>query len=377
MKKVLFVATVTSHIKRFHEPYLKMLKEAGYKTYVAAKNNLKANEKITFCDEYIELPIERSPFKIKNIRAIKKLKKLIEKEKFDLIHCHTPVGAFVTRLAAKKARQKYGTRVIYTAHGFHFYKGAPIINWLLFYPVEKYLAKYTDTLITINKEDYKLAKKRFNKRCKNIEYVPGVGIDVKKFNTSLPEKEKNELRKSLGLNKSDCILICIARLDKNKNQGFLISVMKEITSKINNIHLLLVGPDELNGYYQSIVKKYNLNNNIHFLGKRDDIPQLLSISDIVVSASKREGSPVNIMEAFASGKPVVALNCRGMEDLIEEKKNGFIIKSYDVNAFDNYIKDIYNDIGLSKKIRDNNFMKIKKYDIKNIQKTMLKIYNMR
>lgn len=369
LKKVLFVATVTSHIKGFHEPYLKMLKEAGYKTYVAAKNNLKANEKIAFCDEYIELPIERNPFKIKNIRAIKKLKKSIEKEKFDLIHCHTPVGAVVTRLAAKKARKKYGTRVIYTAHGFHFYKGAPIINWLLFYPVEKYLAKYTDTLITINKEDYELAKRKFGRRCKDIEYVSGVGIDTKKFDITMSKKEKSTLKKSLGLKKNDFILTCVARLDKNKNQGFLISAMKKIIDKYNDIHLLLVGPDELNGKYQKKVKKYKLENNVHFLGRRDDIPQLLSISDIVVSSSKREGLPANIMEAMIVGLPIVALKCRGMSDLIDNRKNGILVNNPVEMA--NSIEKIYlNELKLYNTDKKN----IEKITLATILKQIKKIY---
>ena len=160
MKKVLFVATVASHIKTFHEPFLKLFKENDYKTYVAANWNLKENNKIAYCDEFIQIPIKRSPYSTQNIKAINELKKLIKKEKFDIVHCHTPMGSVVARLAAKEAR-KNGTRVIYTAHGYHFYKGAPFINWLLYYPVEKWLAKYTDTQITITQEDYDLAKRKF------------------------------------------------------------------------------------------------------------------------------------------------------------------------------------------------------------------------
>ena len=159
MKKVLFVATVASHIKSFHLPYLKLLKENGYEVYVAADWNIKDKDKLQYVDNFIQIPIQRSPYSTKNILAIKQLKRILNKEKFDIIHCHTPMGGVVTRLAAKHAR-KNGTRVIYTAHGFHFYKGAPIKNWVLFYTIEWYLAKYTDTLITINREDYERAKNR-------------------------------------------------------------------------------------------------------------------------------------------------------------------------------------------------------------------------
>ena len=320
MKKVLFTATVDSHILCFHLPFLKLFKENGYEVHVATNGD----EEIPYCDKKIKISFERSPFKINNLKAINELRKIINEEKYDIIHTHTPMGSVVTRLAAKKARKKYNTRVIYTAHGFHFYKGAPKINWLLFYPVEKYLSKYTDTLITINKEDYELAKRKF-KKCKDIEYVPGVGIDENKFNIKMTKKEKNELRESLGLKDDDFILTYIARLDKNKNQGFLIEVMRELLKTHDNIHLLLVGPDELNGFYQKQAK--DLLNNIHFLGFRRDIAKILSITDISVSSSLREGLPVNIIEAMIMSLPIVAIDARGVRDLVKNNENGFIVNN--------------------------------------------------
>lgn len=324
MKKALFVATITGHINTFHLPYLQLLKEKGYKVYVATGDNKKVEK---YCDKKYNISLKRTPYDLKNIMAIKQLKKIIDEEKFDLIHCHTPMGAVITRLAAKKTRKKHNTKVIYTAHGFHFYKGAPLKNWIVYYPVELYLSKFTDTIITINKEDYELAKKHFSKRCKDIQYVPGVGIDIKKFDIKLSEAEQKVLKKSLCLKESSLILTNVARLDKNKNQGFLIDSMEKINKIDSNIHLLLVGPDELNGYYQMKVKKCNLEKNIHFLGKRDDIPEILKITDIVVSASQREGLPVNVMESLASNVPVIALNCRGMKDLISNGKNGYIVSN--------------------------------------------------
>ena len=356
MEKILYVATVDIHIKTFHLPYLKMLHDMGYEVHVATNGK----EEFPNCDKKHTICIERSPYKLNNIKAIKQLKKIIDKEKFDIIHCHTPMGAVVARLAAKNARKKYGTRVIYTAHGFHFYKGAPLLNWLLFYPIEKWLAKYTDTLITINKEDHELANKKFKNRCKNIEYIPGVGIDTKKFKIKLTEKEKNQLKKTLGLNNDDFVLTCVARLDKNKNQGFLIDVMEELVKEYNNIHLLLVGSDELNGYYQNIVKEKKLENNIHFLGRREDIPNILAITSIVVSASLREGLPVNVLEAFAAGKPVVALNCRGMKDLIIEGVNGYILLP---SKFNKKIKELIDNKRKIKSISENNVKKANYFSV--------------
>lgn len=360
-KKILYVATVDVHIRSFHLPYLKMMHDEGWEVHVATNGD----EQFPNCDVKHKICIERSPYKLKNLKAIKELKKIIDEEKFDIIHCHTPMGSVVARLAAKHARKKYGTRVIYTAHGFHFFKGAPLLNWMLFYPIEKYLAKYTDTLITINTEDFELAKKKFSKRCRDIQYVPGVGIDTKKFDFEMTKKEKHELRKSLGLKDDDFVLIFVARLDKNKNQGFLINCMEELVKEHPNIHLLLVGPDELNGYYQKISKEKELDKNVHFLGFRKDVPQLMKISDIAVSSSLREGLPVNVIEAFACGLPVVALNCRGMKDLVINSKNGYIVE----NSVECFNKKILLLI-------DNNLdaFAIDKYKINNITNLLKKIY---
>ena len=165
MKKVLFVATIANHIIGFHSKFLKEFKEKGYIVHTAVGDDNIVKE---YCDECFKISLARNPFKLKNIKGIKELRKIIKKEKYDMIHCHTPMGGVVARLAAMQGRKKWGMRVIYTAHGFHFYKGAPIVNWLIFYPIEWFLAKYTDNLITINNEDYEIAKKRFSKRCNCI-----------------------------------------------------------------------------------------------------------------------------------------------------------------------------------------------------------------
>ena len=311
-KKVLFVATVDSHIELFHLPYLKMFKEHGYEVHVATNSN----KKIKYTNKKIELPIKRNPFSLANLKAVFRLKKILDKENYEIIHCHTPVGGVVARLAAKKAR-KNGTRVIYTAHGFHFYEGASTLNWLLYYPVEKYLAKYTDTLITINDEDFELAKSKFKKRCQDIQYVPGVGVDEAKFEKRLDEKQKIALRKSLKIKGGDKVIMCIGRLDRNKNQGFLIKMMPELIEKDKRYHLVLVGPDELRGRYQKLAENLGIIKNVHFLGVRNDISNLLQIADVAVSASKREGLPVNLIEAAMLGVPIVATDCRGNRDVCE------------------------------------------------------------
>ena len=362
MKKVLFTATVDSHILHFHTPYLKLFKDNGYEVHVATNGN----EEIPYCDKKHVISFERSPFKINNLKAIKQLKKVIDKEKFDIIHTHTPMGSVVTRLAAKKARKKE-TRVIYTAHGFHFYKGAPLINWLLFYSIEKWLSKYTDTLITINQEDYQLAKKKFKKT--NVEYVPGVGVDPEKFNIKITEEEKNKLRKELELKKDDFVMIYPAELSNRKRQVWLINTLKDMLYENKDIHLLLPGKDSLNGECHKLVKELKLENQIHLLGYRTDIQKLLRISNLAVSSAKQEGLPVNLMEALYVGIPIVASDCRGNRDLVENNKNGYIIKINDNEDFVNKILLIK-----EKKIKIKNIKINEKFQLDNVMKEMKKIY---
>lgn len=367
MKKALYVATVDIHIKSFHLPYLKLLHDNGYEVHVATNGD----EKFPFCDVKHQICIERSPFKLSNLKAIKQLKEIINKEQFDIIHCHTPMGSVVTRLAAKVARKNIGTRVIYTCHGFHFYKGSSFFNWFLFYPIEKYLSKYTDTIVTINKEDYNLAKNKFSKRCKDIKYLPGIGVDNSKFNLKISDKEKKQLLNELKLNERDFIIIYPARLCPDKNQLLLINLMKELDNK--NIKLLLPGKDEYNGYYQKYVKENNVKN-VFFLGHRDDISKLLNISNLLIASSIREGFGINLVEALASNVPVIAVDNRGHREIVDDGVNGFIIKNNLEDLIDRF-NMIYNDKDLYNKLKSNGYESVRKYFLDNSLKEMKNIYN--
>ena len=372
-KKVLFVATVDSHIELFHLPYLTMFHNHGWEVHVATETG----KKILYCDKKIKLPIRRSPFKlISNYRAIKKLCNVAKEEKYDIVHCHTPVGGVVARLACRKQRRE-GLRMIYTAHGFHFYTGAPMHYWMIFYPVEWYLAKHTDTLITINDEDYQRAKRRFGKRCRDIRYVPGVGVDEKKFEKKLSTKEKYTLRESLGLKGEDKVLICVGRLDENKNQGFLIRAMKELAARDSRYRLLLIGPDEFDGRYQKLAKKLGVAGYVKFLGFRKGISELMQISNVAVSASKREGLPVNLIEAAFVGLPIVATDCRGNRDVCEAvgKKNGAIVGGDDIEGIAKEVGKLAKENTVSK---NNEYKKaIRNFGAKNVGDAMKKVYGLR
>lgn len=326
MKKVLFVATVVkTHIMEFHIPYLKMFKEMGWETAVAARNDYEnpADCVIPYCDTYYNVPFERNPLKPGNLKAYKELKHIIDEGEYDIIHCHTPVGAMLTRLAAKQAR-KQGTKVFYTAHGFHFYKGAPAINWILYYPVEKWLSRYTDVLITINKEDYERAKTfKAGKVC----YVPGVGIDLKKFNVGYVNKEQK--RKEIGVSSDDFVLLSVGELIPRKNHEVVIqalSVLKQ-QDKLSHIEYVICGRGAYEADLKKLAEELGVADHIYFLGYRNDISEICNCADLFVFMSHQEGLPVALMEAMACGLPAICSNIRGNTDLIEDGVCGLIVAS--------------------------------------------------
>lgn len=321
MKKVLFVATVTNHINAFHIPYLQMFKEKGYEVHVASKGE----EEIKYCDKHFNIPFERFPLNPKNLKAYKELKKIINDNQYKIIHCHTPVGGVITRLAARKARKQYNTKVIYTAHGFHFYKGAPLLNWIIYYPIEKICSKWTDCLITITNEDFELAKRKFEK-CKKIEHVCGVGLNTDRFDIEITEEDLEELRKEIGIEKDNIVLTYVAELNKNKNQMLLIKTMEQLIKESDKYRLILVGDGNKKQEYEQYITEHNLQEYIKILGRREDVPQILKLTNIYVASSLREGLPVNIMEAMYMGLPVIATDNRGHRELVENGVNGIIIK---------------------------------------------------
>ena len=368
MEKVLFTATVDSHILSFHLPYLKLLSEKGYEVHVASNGNTK----IPHADKKFNIPFERNPFNIRNYKAYKKLKYIIQSNNYKLIHCHTPVGSVITRLAAMKSRKK-GTKVIYTAHGFHFYKGAPLKNWLIYYPIEKVLSKYTDCLITINSEDYKTAiNKKFS--AKSIKKVNGVGVDLSLF-YPVDLQEKMDLRKKHNFNEDDFILIYPAELNKNKNQMLLIKVIALLKRKIPNIKLILAGTGKLTDYYKKKVKEMELEKHIIFTGYRKDIDEFLKFSDISVASSIREGLPVNIIESMACGLPVVATKNRGHRELIKNEKNGFIIDLNNVEDFANKVIELFENESIRDEMRNYNLKHVNKYSVNKVIDEMKKIYS--
>lgn len=357
-KKVLFAANLESFFTKFLIPQLKYFKDKGYEVHIAAKSE---NIDIPYCDKVYDVDFARG-FNIKqNINSYKQMKKIFSDNHYDIVSCHTPFGGAITRLAYKNCKIK-NTKMIYMAHGFHFYKGASLLHWMLFYPVEKYLAKYTDKLITINLEDYETAKAKFKT---DVYYVHGVGIDEVKF--------KSENVKYDFIKKDDFVLMFPGELNKNKNQKLLIKVVNEVKNDIPNIKLLLPGRGDLKECYENLIKKYELEDKILLLGFRNDISSLLQYTNIAVSSSLREGLGLTNIEAMYQGIPIIAVDNRGSRTIVKDGINGFLVKN-DVNDFKNKVLEIYNNYNKYKKNSEKMKKESNKYLEQNVMKEIIKIY---
>ncbi|MEO3945376.1 glycosyltransferase family 4 protein [Gorillibacterium sp. CAU 1737] len=367
MPAILFVATVDTHVEKFHLPYLQWFKEQGWEVHVAARGE----RELPYVDRKINIPFERSPFKRGNLRVYRELSELIDREGYQVIHCHTPMGGMLARLAGWKAR-KSGTKMLYTAHGFHFCKGAPMLNWLLYYPIEKGLSRLTDCLITINAEDYRLAQAR-HFRASEIARVPGVGIPTERYRPLGPE-EKSERRQELGLPKEELLLFYAAEFNKNKNQQLLLQALERLKERVPSVRLLLAGSGPLLPACRELADRLQVADRVEFLGYRDDIMRILPACDIAVASSLREGLPVNIMEAMASGLPIVATSNRGHDELVKDGENGYLVAPGDAAAMADRLEELLLSEEARKRMGETGLHLVGAYSVQEVKQQLGQIY---
>jgi len=370
-RKILFVATVESHLLNFHIPFMKLLQEKGYEVHVATKvgNRQQEFDEIGVIKHNVDF--SRSPYSPKVFKSLQQMEKLLKEIRFSLVHVHTPVAAFVTRLACQRTNTH---PVLYTAHGFHFYKGAPLKNWLLYYNMEKLAAHWTDGLITINEEDYKAAQKFKLRSNGKVFFVPGVGVDIVGLEQRIASIDRSEKRKELGISEQSTVLITVAELIPRKNH---IQVLKAL-SKLNktNFHYLIVGNGESEQQLEKAVNELMLQDKVSFLGFRRDVPELMASSDIFILTSRHEGLTRAIMEAMAVGLPIIATDVRGNRDLVKSGENGYLVSLDDAEQTAIAIERLINSRNLRCSMGEKSKELVKQYDLKNIIPQMEEIYDL-
>lgn len=362
--RILYVSTISNTINRFLVPHIEMLLDQGHQVDIACSIDRIIDKRLTDrgCNIF-DISFQRSPLKLQNYNAYKNLKKLIKRNKYNIVHTHTPVASACVRLACRFLKS---VKVIYTAHGFHFFKGAPLKHWITYFPIEYTLSRHTDVLITINKEDYKIAKKFFY--AKNIEYVPGVGVNTQKINRVVTDKIAK--RNELGLPEDAVVILSVGELNRNKNHEIIIRALVELGN--TDIYYVICGEGSLRKKLEKLSEELGLEKRVKLLGYRSDIPEICKTVDIFAFPSIREGLSVALMEAMASGLPVICSNIRGNNDLINNGTGGFLANPDNAIEFAQGINQILLD-------RENKKAKINKcnielYDINNVLRIMQEIY---
>jgi glycosyltransferase involved in cell wall biosynthesis len=322
----LFVATVASHIRAFHLPFIKMLQEQGHQVDVACYPDVPLSSPMPGVEMPVwEIPFARSPYHPGNIVAYLKIRRLLSERSYDLVHVNTPAAAFLTRLAARNMTVRgVNMPVLYMAHGFHFYQGAPLLYRLLYYSMERLASRWTAGLIVLNREDLLAARGFGLVEGENLWLVHGVGVDLDVYGHAEADRLA-DTRKLLGLAEDAPVVICIAELIPRKNHRQLFEAWTDVHSRLTDAALLVVGTGELEQELRRAAESRRFGGSIRMLGYRIDIPDLLELSDMIVLTSRHEGLPRVVMEAMAAARPVVATDVRGSRDLVRDGESGLLV----------------------------------------------------
>ena len=358
MKKVLLVSNVLKlHVFQFHIPMIKKLKEMGYKVDVAAYDDFEKEDNPSFndFDNFVSLKkfSTTNPLSISSLKNYRILKNQIKKDNYDVVYCHTPIASAYARFAARNSKSK----VIYIAHGFHFFKGSPAINWL-FFPIEWVLSYITDVLVLINTFDYDLAKKYFH--AKKIVKIPGIGIDYFRFFNAKNHREK--VLNDLLIPQDAFVILSVAELQNVKNQINMIKAMKLINDK--SIYLVLAGQGSNQKKYEKLIDELGLSNNIKLIGYRYDTDDLYKAADCFIHIATREGLGLAPLEAMASGLPLIASEIGGMREYVKNGVTGYTVNPYSINEIAVSIINMKSDTEFRKSCSNNNKEISKEYDMK-------------
>ncbi|GLG91698.1 glycosyltransferase family 4 protein [Sellimonas catena] len=371
MRRRILITSTDLMMVQFLVPHVINLAENGYEVEVACSD---VGGRIDEVRKKLELytkavyviRLHRSPFNPDNVKGYYDLKCIINKKQYDIIWTNEPVMGVVTRLAVKKKRRK-GTKVLYMVHGFHFFDGAPKLNWMIYYPVERLMASMTDVICTINQEDYRRAK---NFNVKKVVYIHGIGINTARLT---PSERQNDIRKELGLKDNDFIVLSVGELNENKNQKVIIKALAKLN--VPEIHYVLCGKGEEFEHLRELAVELHLERQVHFLGYRTDVVDICSQADVFVMPSRREGLPVASLEAMYCGLPLLTSNIRGLVDVMGNGVSGYMYNPTDIRGFAEGIKRLKLDSRMRCQMGKNNQKNVKPYCIKEVKKEVLTLIN--
>ena len=268
-------------------------------------------------DRVWDVEWSRNPLDPRNLLGTPgKIREIVLREKYNIIHVHTPVAAFVTRYALKDLRDRLKCKVIYTAHGFHFFKGGNSLKNTAFINLEKSAGKWTDYLVTINHEDKSAALEYGLVAPNHTHYMPGIGVDLKYYNRdTVSDSAVADVRQKLGIGKDTPLLLSVAEFTARKHHVDAIEAFAKLARR--DVHLALAGTGPLMAKMKQLATELGVIDRIHFLGNRSDVPVLMKAACANILVSDQEGLPRCVLESLALEVPTIGTKIRGTQDLLE------------------------------------------------------------
>ena len=372
MPKLLVVTTVPITIRSFLLPFIRHFRNLCWQVDGMAQGISADKDCVEACDRIYDIQWSRNVFDPRNLLAgISRVKEVVAEENYDLVHVHTPIAAFVTRYAL---RNNYKAKVIYTAHGFHFYQGGSAVKNAIFFNLEKLAGKWTDYLVTINKEDETAAKKHNFLPTERIYYTRGIGVDTDYYASGkVAPEDSDRVKQELQLLDSDTLLLSIAEFIPRKRHQDLLNALAKTANP--NIHLALAGDGKIRSAMEALAKQLRIEQQVHFLGYRRDIPTLIQAADAVLLVSQQEGLPRSIMEAMCLHTPVIGSNIRGTQDLLEDGC-GLLVELGDTDALAKAMIQVVENHEIMAIMAEKAQIQIKDYDLKQIIQQYINIYQL-
>lgn len=369
MKKILITSTDMMMIQ-FLVPHVRNLSEHGFQVEIACSvvGDRMDDVRGALADTVAAIHtvrLERSPASPRNLSGYRDMKRLLEKNHYDIIWTNEPVMGVVTRLAARKVRKK-GTKVVYMCHGFHFYKGASKKNWLIFYPVERIMAHFCDMIVTINREDEARAKSFCTGR---VKYIHGIGVNTDRLRK---RDERSNIRTELHLAEDDFLVLSVGELNENKNHQVIIHALALLRD--DGIHYAICGKGELSEHLQTLAREKKLESNVHFMGYRNDVTDICAQADVFAFPTRREGLGLAALEAMYCGLPVIASNTRGIQDYTVNGKSGFLRDSEDAAGFADAIQILKEDAAFRKRCGAYNMETVEAFCLEQVKDEVLMLF---
>ncbi|MGL5924162.1 glycosyltransferase family 4 protein [Chroococcidiopsis sp.] len=374
MKKILCVTTVPDTLCAFVLPFAHHFRSLGWQVDAMAQGVSTNADCLQTFDRVWEIEWSRNPLQLQNLTvAPRQIRTVVEQEGYDIVHVHTPVAAFVTRYALNGLRQQGKVKLIYTAHGFHFYQGGKPLKNLVFLALEKLAGQWTDYLVVINREDEKAVKQHQIVADTQLCYMPGIGVDFDFYNRDTVTAEAAErVRQELGLTPANPLLVCAAEFIPRKRHSDILRAFARLDRP--EVHLALAGDGRLMAQMQQLANELGIEQNVRFLGFRRDIPTLISISAALILVSEQEGLPRCIMESFCLGVPVIGTKIRGTRDLLADRC-GLLIDVGDIEALTQAMAWIVDNPEAARIMGERAKERVATYDLRHILKLYESLYD--